>query len=276
MVVAIVLTFPFLDGRSVGQWYASFGPVGDDDIVALLQGEATVAAPVASGTEPQLRVPVGDGELTGQLTVPDHATGLVVLANGSGSGRFSPRDRHVAALLQGSRLGTFLGDLLTPAEEIDRHRVFDVGLLGERLATVITALVAAPQAAGLPIGVFGAGTGAAAALWAAAEQDTPIDAVVSRGGRPDLAGHRLSRGHAPTLLIVGGRDTAVADLNRAAQARMLCPTRLAMVPGATHLFVEPGALTFVAGLAADWFTTVLGRQGPDRIHRAEPAGSGHR
>jgi len=248
--------------RAVGQWYRDFLPVGDDALVALLRGEEPVAQPKPSGTDPELTVLAGGAELSGALTVPDGATGLIVIAHGSGTSRLSPRNRYLAAVLQGKGLGTFVCDLLTPAEEVHSHRVFDIGLLGDRLAEVVAAVSARPAIEGLPVGLLSAGTGAAAALWAAAEPDSRIGAVVSRAGRPDLAGHRLPRVHASTLLIVGAHDPVVAQLNRHAMSCLRCPTRLVVVPGATHLFVEPGVLTFAADLAADWFTACLAHPVP--------------
>ncbi len=193
----------------------------------------------------------------GRLAIPHPATGLVVFAHGSGSSGHSPRNRYVAAVLAEAGLGTLLFDLLTPAEEADRANVFDIALLAGRLAEGTRWLRGQPGAAGLAVGYFGASTGAAAALWAAAEPGAGIAAVVSRGGRPDLAGPRLGSVRAPTLLIVGGRDDAVLGLNRQARAALGGESRLAVVPGATHLFEEPGTLAAAAGLARDWFTTHL-------------------
>jgi pimeloyl-ACP methyl ester carboxylesterase len=198
--------------------------------------------------------------LSGQLTVPAEATGLVVFAHGSGSSRLSPRNRFVADALNAADLGTLLFDLLTAEEERDRGNVFDVALLARRLGEVTRWL--GGQVTDLPVGYFGASTGAAAALSAAAEPGVAISAVVSRGGRPDLAGERLGAVTAPTLLIVGGRDEVVLDLNRRAQAELAGPSRLAVVPGATHLFEEPGALSEVAELARDWFLTHLTAAAP--------------
>jgi putative phosphoribosyl transferase len=181
----------------------------------------------------------------------------VVFAHGSGSSRHSPRNRYVAAVLNQAGLGTLLFDLLTPYEEHDRANVFDIDLLARRLVDVTHWLRLQPDAADLPVGYFGASTGAAAALWAAAEPDAEIAAVVSRGGRPDLAGPRLAAVTAPTLLIVGGDDTVVLDLNRQAQARLHCENHLTVIPGATHLFEEPGTLKAAAVAACDWFTSHL-------------------
>ena len=181
----------------------------------------------------------------------------MVFAHGSGSSRHSRRNRYVAGVLNKAGLGTLLFDLLTPEEELDRANVFDIGLLARRLVQVTGWLRAQPRAAQAAIGYFGASTGAAAALAAAAEPGTDIAAVVSRGGRPDLARPRLAAVTAPTLLIVGGRDEVVLDLNRRAQAELRCENDLAVVPGATHLFEEPGTLAAAAGLARDWFITHL-------------------
>jgi putative phosphoribosyl transferase len=192
--------------------------------------------------------------LAGRLTVPVSAAGVIVFVHGSGSSRHSTRNRYVADRLNRAGLGTLLFDLLTPEEETDRRNVFDIDLLAGRLMKVLGWLRGQSAADGLPVGLFGASTGAAAALWAASVADSgPIAAVVSRGGRPDLATPRLSRVSAPTLLIVGGRDETVLELNRAARAHLRCPNDLAVVPGATHLFGEPEALPAVADLALDWF-----------------------
>ncbi|MEV4292525.1 alpha/beta hydrolase [Nonomuraea bangladeshensis] len=191
----------------------------------------------------------------GDLVVPDAAQGLVLFAHGSGSSRHSPRNRYVAGALNEAGLATLLFDLLTPEEEADRANVFDIGLLAERLLERTREAREHPDSAGLPIGYFGASTGAAAALWAAAQPGNDIAAVVSRGGRPDLAGPRLAAVRAPTLLVAGGRDPVVIELNQEAQQRLPCECRLTIVPGATHLFEEPGALDAVADLARGWFVT---------------------
>jgi len=180
----------------------------------------------------------------------------VVFAHGSGSSRHSPRKRYVAGVLNDAGLGTLLFDLLTPEEELDRANVFDIGLLARRLVEVTGWLRAQPRAAQAAVGYFGASTGAAAALWAAAEPGAGT-AAVSRGGRPDLARPRLAAVTAATLLIVGGHDEVVLDLNRRAQAELRCENDLTVVPGATHLFQEPGTLDAAAGLARDWFISHL-------------------
>jgi pimeloyl-ACP methyl ester carboxylesterase len=201
------------------------------------------------------------GNLTGDLTLPEDPAGVVLFAHGSGSSRLSPRNQFVAKRLNHVRLATLLIDLLTPDEErVDdytRELRFDIGLLADRLARCADWLAANPATAKLPLGLFGASTGAAAALICAARQPDRVTAVVSRGGRPDLAGDWLSAVHAPTLLIVGGRDDVVLDLNRRAQKEMAPDTTLVVVPGATHLFEEPGALEEVARLASDWFAKRL-------------------
>lgn len=196
--------------------------------------------------------------VTGHLTVPAGATGVVVFAHGSGSSRHSPRNRYVAVALNDAGFATLLFDLLTVREEADRANVFDIDLLADRLLQVTGWLRTQPDTGTMRIGYFGASTGAGAALRAAADPHVDVAAVVSRGGRPDLAGTTLGLVRAPTLLIVGGYDDVVIDLNRAAQAALRCENRLEIVPRATHLFEEPGALEQVARLAADWFTTHLG------------------
>lgn len=213
--------------------------------------------------EMQHTVPVGipvsgiDLVLPGDLAFSGADTGLVIFAHGSGSSRKSPRNRAVAAALAQAGLATLLFDLLTEREAGDRANVFDIPLLAARVADAVDWARAEPRLAGLDIGLFGASTGAAAALVAAADRRDNIGAVVSRGGRPDLAGNALARVAAPTLLVVGGADDVVIDLNRAAYARLQCEKRLAIVPGATHLFEEPGTLETVMALAADWFTAHL-------------------
>ncbi len=222
-------------------------------------GEVSPSAPVAGSRE--VTVPVGAVALAGTLTLPDRARGIVLFAHGSGSSRFSPRNRFVAGELHAARLGTLLIDLLTPEEEaIDRRTRalrFDIGLLAERVAAATGWLGEQRETRGLRIGYFGASTGAAAALVAAAQLPSAVGAVVSRGGRPDLARDALRRVIAPTLLIVGGQDTAVIPLNEAALASLPGVKRLETVPGATHLFEEPGALETVACLARDWFVRYL-------------------
>jgi putative phosphoribosyl transferase len=197
------------------------------------------------------------------LRVPERAIGMVVFAHGSGSGRLSPRNNHVAAGLARARLGSLLLDLLTPAEERDRRTVFDIALLASRLRIATGWLAGETQTAGLPVGYFGASTGAGAALVAASHADSPVRAVVSRGGRPDLAGDSLPGVRAPTLLIVGSLDETVIELNRQAARRLTGIKELAIVPGAGHLFEEPGTLDQIIDLAALWFSSHLPRIGID-------------
>jgi putative phosphoribosyl transferase len=208
-------------------------------------------------TRREALIPAGTVGLPGDLVVPFPGVGAVVFAHGSGSGRRSPRNRQVARSLNEAGLATLLFDLLTPTEASDRRNVFDVPLLASRLAAATDWLAEQPEVAGLRGGYFGASTGAAAALWAAAEPGARVAAVVSRGGRPDLAGPRLGAVRAPTLLIVGGDDPLVLEWNREARQALRCPTELAIVPGASHLFEEPGALEQVAELARAWFTRYL-------------------
>jgi putative phosphoribosyl transferase len=217
--------------------------------------------------EHEVELRLGDVALGGSLTVPPDARGVVVFAHGSGSGRFSPRNRAVAQVLVEAGLATLLMDLLTAAEEaVDTrtaHLRFDIPLLAERVIGAVDWSASEGAAAGLPVGCFGASTGAAAALIAAAERPERVGAVVSRGGRPDLAGDALSRVRAPTLLIVGERDTEVIGLNQQAQALLAAESLLEIVPGAGHLFEEPGALGRVATLAREWFLRYLaGGSGP--------------
>ena len=195
--------------------------------------------------------------LPGELIVPDGAAGVVAFAHGSGSSRLSPRNRRVASALRARGMATLLFDLLTEPEAQNRANVFDISLLAGRLEAAIAWLGSDERTAALPVGCFGASTGAAAALWAAADEPSRVAVVVSRGGRPDLAGPRLPEVRCPTLLIVGGADGAVLELNREAQRLLRCPNKLVVVPGATHLFDEPGALEQVADEAAVWFVRHL-------------------
>ena len=238
------------DFGAVGFWYRDFHQVEDERVISLLEDahERTLAVRTAE-------IPAGSVTLTGDLVAPALPFGWVVFAHGSGSSRLSSRNRSVAAVLQRAGVATLLFDLLTPEEEHDRRNVFDIELLATRLEHATRWLDEQPEVAGAPFGYFGASTGAAAALMAAAELGSRISAVVSRGGRPDLAADRLGEVAAPTLLIVGGADEAVLDLNRAAAELLRCRHELAIVPGATHLFEEPGALEQVAELARAWFTT---------------------
>jgi putative phosphoribosyl transferase len=214
------------------------------------------------GEEGAVQVTAGPVVLEGKLGVPEGARGVVLFAHGSGSGRHSPRNRYVAGMLREAGLATLLVDLLTSEEEeVDlrtRQLRFDIGLLAERLVGATDWIAQNPDTRNLPVGYFGASTGAGAALAAAAERPEKVGAVVSRGGRPDLAGDSLSRVQAPTLLIVGGNDIPVIGMNRKAMEQMHVEKELEIVPGATHLFEEPGALEEVARLAAGWFVHHLG------------------
>lgn len=208
----------------------------------------------------QVTIRANHASLDGTLELPDQPIGVVLFAHGSGSSRFSPRNNYVAEELSRASIGTLLLDLLTHHEDQLDNTRFDIALLTERLDAAIAWLGQHDRSQGLPIGLFGASTGAAAALRAAARPDADIAAVVSRGGRPDMAGqYALQRVRAPTLLIVGGRDDVVIDLNRAAFSLLSCEKRLEIIPGATHLFEEPGKLEAVAALAAAWFGRYLAR-----------------
>ena len=215
-----------------------------------------MAKTTLSTEERPVRVDAGRVTLEGDLSVPPHARAVVLFAHGTGSSRFSSRNKRVAAFFNDSAFATLLIDLLTPNEDdIDAHTReyrFDIGRLAERLIGAVEWLAHEPATAKLPVALFGASTGGGAALVAAAEIPDRVAAVVSRGGRPDLAGPALARVRAPTLLIVGGDDEAVIELNRAALAQLTAPARLEVVPGATHLFEEPGALDEVARHAAAW------------------------
>jgi putative phosphoribosyl transferase len=260
--VCVATPEPFF---AIGQFYSDFSQTTDEEVIECLRpptGSPGSSVAAAGADDPPVRdeevtVVAGRERLGGHLTVPEHATGVVVFAHGSGSSRHSPRNRFVAGLLHQAGLATLLFDLLTPSEERDRANVFDIDLLAHRLLEVIDWVRADPSVAGLPVGAFGASTGAGAALVAAANPGATIAAVVSRGGRPDLAGSRLGLVRAPTLLIVGGEDHLVLRLNREALAQLRCERRLAVVPGATHLFEEPGTLQAAAELARDWFVTHL-------------------
>jgi putative phosphoribosyl transferase len=219
-----------------------------------------------------IRIPLGAGWLDGDLNVPAHSRGLILFAHGSGSSRHSPRNKYVARVLGEHGFATLLIDLLTPEEEVvdDRtaHLRFDIELLADRLTAIVDWIKREPSTADLPIGLFGASTGGGAALVAAARRPQDVGAVVSRGGRPDLAGAALPDVTAPTLLVVGGRDTVVIDLNRQALRQMHGDVALHIVPGATHLFEEPGALAQVADVAAAWFESRLraGARTQGRVH----------
>lgn len=207
--------------------------------------------------EATVEIPTDSVALAGILGVPAHSRGIVVFAHGSGSGRFSPRNQYVAHILQDAGFATLLPDLLTPREAENRRNVFDIPLLAERLCAITAWIQNQSEIQDLPIGYFGASTGAGAALVAAAQEGTKIAAVVSRGGRPDLADGALPTVTAPTLLIVGGYDQPVITLNEQAYDQIQAPKKLVIVPRATHLFEEPGALEEVARLATDWFSQYL-------------------
>ncbi|MHA6795665.1 phosphoribosyltransferase family protein [Pseudonocardia bannensis] len=248
----------------VAQFYADFRSVSDEKVMDLLRRAERKESPAvgaAGDDEPrsddEVEIPVGAVRLKGRLTVPEGAVGVVVFAHGSGSSRHSPRNRYVAGVLQQAGLATLLFDLLTPQEEPRQANVFDIELLGGRLTEVTGWVRRRPGCAGLPVEYFGASTGAGAALWAAAAADADIAAVVSRGGRPDLAGPRLGEVRAPTLLIVGEQDTRVLERNRRAEALMRGESRIAVIPSATHLFEEPGTLAAAAAAASAWFTEHL-------------------
>ncbi|MBI3028015.1 MAG: hypothetical protein HYY64_00670 [Candidatus Rokubacteria bacterium] len=215
-------------------------------------------SPVLEGiTHRQILITTGPVALPGHLATPAAASGAVIFAHGSGSSRLSPRNVQVARTLNEAGLATLLFDLLAPVEAADRGNVFDIGLLAARLGAATDWLREQREARDLPVGYFGASTGAAAALWAAAQPGARVVAIVSRGGRPDLADPLLGTVTAPTLLIVGEDDPVVLDLNRRAQQALRCVNQLAVVPGATHLFEEPGTLEKVAGLAREWFRRYL-------------------
>ncbi len=242
---------------AVGAWYDEFSPTTDDEVLTLLTAEHENAPrpSVASVDTYDDEVVVAPERIAvpGHLVVPAGARGLVLFAHGSGSSRLSPRNRFVAERMQAAGHATLLFDLLSDEEARDRANVFDTELLAIRLLVATRWARRHPACTGLPVGYFGASTGAGAALLAAAEDPT-VAAVVSRGGRPDLAGARLTAVFAPTLLIVGGADPAVRAINEEAARRLRCEHRLVVVPGATHLFEEPGTLDAVADHAAAWFT----------------------
>jgi len=247
---------------AVGQHYLDFSTTSDDEVILLLdtaarrmRGDQSVGA--RPDCDVDVEIPVGAVVLQGHLHLPEPADGVVLFAHGSGSSRHSPRNQFVAAALYRAGMGTLLLDLLTATEELDRANVFDMELLASRLTAATSWLTNRPDAASCRVGYFGASTGAGAALLAAADAGDRIAAVVSRGGRPDLAGPRLAEVWAPTLLIVGSADQMVLELNRRAQAQLRCPNRLAVVDRATHLFEEPGTLAEVAILASDWFAQHL-------------------
>ena len=252
--VTVVTPSPFV---GVGRWYEDFQQTSDDEVAVLLRRAHAEGAPepasTAAGPTLDVEIPVDGIGLEGFLDVPPSATGVVLFAHGSGSSRHSPRNRMTAESLRSRGFATLLFDLLTPHESTDRRKVFDIQLLADRLLAATRWVRDRDDVGRLPCGYFGASTGAGAALRAAAAPDNDVAAVVSRGGRPDLAGASLPSVRCPTLLIVGGADVDVLELNRKAAALLRCPWHLAIVPGATHLFEEPGALAAVDRMAARWF-----------------------
>jgi putative phosphoribosyl transferase len=241
---------------SVGQWYEDFGATTDEEVTMLLAENRGPTGPASGEAEPHHHHQVTirlepDVLLSGELSVPPRPRAIVVFAHGSGSSRLSPRNRAVAQSLLDARYATLLFDLLTPSEESERANVFNIPLLASRLIVATEWLGPRPDLAGLPLAYFGASTGAAAALSAAAELGEEVRAVISRGGRPDLA-RNLGAVRAPTLLVVGGADQQVLALNREARRQLQGPGELAVVPGASHLFEEPGALEQVSRLAIGW------------------------
>lgn len=257
----IVSTATPTEFMSVGQWYGEFAPVSDEEVLDLLtrsMAESSGRIPTLSiPTEYAVQVEVDDVRLPGQLAVVPGSIGAVVFAHGSGSSFLSPRNRAVAAALQQAGLSTLLFDLLTPEEAGDRSAVFDIPRLGARLLAGTEWLAQRPGFADMSVGWFGASTGAGAALWAARDAGPRLRTIVSRGGRPDLAGSRLAEVTTPTLLIVGAADEQVLELNLQAQQALAAPSRLEVIPDATHLFEEPGAMEQVIDLARDWLVEHL-------------------
>ncbi len=261
--VCVATPDPFV---AVGQFYADFSPTSDDEVIdCLSRGAMTTPGRDDSGrceVAEEVQIPSGDRMLSGYLTIPAGAPGVVLFAHGSGSSRHSPRNQFVASVINRAGIGTLLFDLLTVNEESSRDNAFNVELLARRLRDATTWVRSRPGCADTALGYFGASTGAAAALWAASDPENKVDVVVARGGRPDLAGPRLALVTAPTLLIVGSHDRAVLDLNRQAQAKLRGVSHLEVVPGATHLFEEPETLQRAAELARDWFVRHLSRPTP--------------
>jgi putative phosphoribosyl transferase len=263
---------------AVGYWYEDFRPTTDEEVSTLLaeygetpeqstRAQRLNAHPPGDPVAHAVAIPLAANlSLSGDLTIPPGAQGVVAFAHGSGSSRLSPRNREVATALTDAGFTTLLFDLLTPSEELDRANVFDIPLLCSRLLAASAWLTEREQAENLPLGFFGASTGAAAALDAAAELGDRVAAVVSRGGRPDLA-RNLASVRAATLLIVGGADDQVLELNHRAQRQLSCPNELAIVPGATHLFEEPGALEQVSRLAIAWLERYLAPARPFELAR---------
>jgi len=261
--ICVMTPEPFL---AVGLWYEDFSETSDEEVRELL---ARAAAELSlAGTDREVRIEAGGVTLSGTLAMPAEARGAVLFAHGSGSSRHSPRNRYVAEQLRECGMATLLLDLLTSPEEAEDLRTrelrFDVNHLADRVVAAIDWLAREPSTRDLPVGLFGASTGAAAALIAAAARPGVVEAVVSRGGRPDLAGAALEQVRTPSLFIVGGRDDYVLQLNRRAMDRMRAPIRLEVVPGAGHLFEEPGTLEQVARLAGEWFGRYQGARARGR------------
>ncbi len=256
---------------AVGLWYDDFEQTSDEEVAALLRDGDGLRSPDSAGrgTEREVVIRLDGAALQGHLDIPAGAEGIVLFAHGSGSSRHSPRNQAMAGAFHTAGLATLLFDLLTPEESDDRRNVFDIELLADRLLAATEWVRAQPDSTALARGYFGASTGGGAALWAAGTPGNDVRAVVSRGGRPDLAGPRLADVRCPTLLIVGGADREVLELNRSAASELRCPYRLAVVPGATHLFEEPGAMESVARLAIGWFGQHLAAVQPG----AAPGGS---
>jgi putative phosphoribosyl transferase len=246
---------------AVGLHYRDFAPTTDEEVIVLLDAAARrlvqAGLLAAADADEDVTIPAGNVDLGGHLHVPTPGSALVIFAHGSGSSRFSPRNEFVASVLNEAGIGTLLMDLLTPGEERDRQRVFDIPLLGGRLVAATRWAQEREDTSGCRIGYFGASTGAGAALYAAAKLGDDVSAVVSRGGRPDLAGEQLGDVRSPTLLLVGSADPQVLELNRQARASMRCTSELRVVAGATHLFEEPGTLAEAALLARAWFVRYL-------------------
>lgn len=247
---------------AIGQWYDDFTQTSDQEVTRLLDDAAHQTA------MSEVVISAGSVDLPGYFTSPTAGLGTVIFAHGSGSGRDSPRNQYVAEVINSSGMGTLLIDLLTPYEAADRRLVFDVELLASRVCAAMDWLTSRPNTGALPVGLFGASTGAGAALWVASQR--PVAAVVSRGGRPDLALPRLPDVTTPTLLIVGERDETVLTLNREARRALGGSSNLEIVAGATHLFEEPGALVRVAELARNWFADHLAVPASDRPEPTPP------
>jgi putative phosphoribosyl transferase len=252
----IICIYPVSSFRGVGAFYRDFHQLSDDETVTLLNSHSPQTSQKVNGTHKR-QVSIPPLGLKGDLAVPHNPKGVILFAHGSGSSRRSPRNTYVAEKLNDEGFATLLFDLLTPEEGTDRRNVFDIPLLADRMVEASIWITSEPDLEDLPLGVFGASTGAAAALVAAAELKGRVAAVVSRGGRPDLAMDFLPQVHGPTLLIVGGRDTEVIALNKKALAALSCKKQLTIVPGAGHLFEEPGTLGVAIEHAANWFQTYL-------------------